>query len=75
MVKISKSGKNSTNALYNETTKPERSFNLKKALKKSKITKQFHGYKGYADTFNVKILNFLILNYKLKILNLKLEIN
>ena len=41
MVKIGKSGKNSTNALYNETTKPEKFFNLKKTLKMQKLQNNY----------------------------------
>ena len=40
-----------------------------------KITKQEHVFKGYASTYNVEILNFLTLNYNLKILNSQLKVS
>ena len=40
-----------------------------------KIAKRGHAFKGYASTYNAEILNFLTLNYHLKILNLKLKVS
>ena len=37
--------------------------------------KQSHAYKGHASSYNVNILNLLVLNYSLQTVNLQLEVN
>lgn len=51
--------KNYTGLWYSETTKPEKLFNETKTIKKSKIIKQSHAYKGYMRVF--LMLNFVFL--------------
>ena len=49
--------RNPATHLYNDTTQCENLFVEKKIIKKLKITKQSHAFKGYANTYNVEILN------------------
>ena len=43
-------------------------------MKNAKMIEWLHAYKVYANTYNVKFWIPFVLNYKLKILNLQLEI-
>ena len=49
----SSANKNSVNPLYSETKKTENFLNKNNV----KITKRSHAFKGYASSYNVKILN------------------
>ena len=50
-------GRSPLTALYDDTTKREKTIDKKVDCKKSKITKRSHAYKGYASSDNVYILN------------------
>ena len=50
---VSSANKNSDNPLYSETKKTEKFLNKNNV----KITKRSHAFKGYASSYNVKILN------------------
>ena len=58
----------SNSSLYSDTTKSK--FFLSE--KNVKITKRVHAFKGYANIYNVEILNSF---NDLKILNLQLEVS
>ena len=58
----------SNSSLYSDTTK-SKTFLSKKNVK---ITKRVHAFKGYANTYNVEILNSF---NDLKILNLQLQVS
>ena len=61
----------SNNSLYSDTKKVKNILNENNV----KITKQAHAFKYYAITYNVGILNFLTLNYDLKMLSLQLKVS
>ena len=63
--KVSKVGscKVSSSPLYSETKKSENTLD-------AKIKKWFRAFKGYKSSYNVNMLNCLILKYNLKMLNL-----
>ena len=63
--KVSKVGscKISSGPLYSETKKSENTLD-------AKIKKWFRAFKGYKSSYNVNMLNCLILKYNLKMLNL-----
>ena len=54
---MSRQGKNPTDPWYSETTEPENLLNSKETIKNAKMKRQLHGYKAYASTYNVEILN------------------
>ena len=54
---------NSSGPLYSETKKSENTLD-------AKIKKWFRAFKGYKSSYNVNMLNCLILKYNLKMLNL-----
>ena len=56
-VLMSRQGKNPTDPLYSETAEPENFLNSKETIKNAKMKRQLHGYKAYASTYNVEILN------------------
>ena len=51
-------------ALYIVKKKNWKFFELKK---NAKMTRRFYGYKGSANTYNVEILNSIILNMQLEV--------
>ena len=51
----------------------QKSENFLSEKKNVKITKQANAFKGFASSYKVEMLNFLNLNYNLKILNLQLK--
>ena len=59
-------GKSSTTTLYSESTKREKFFDGKKAIKNVKITKQSHASKSYTSTYNFDILNSFSRELQLK---------
>ena len=61
----------SNNSLYSETKKFENFLSQKNV----KIAKRAHAFKGYASTYNVKILNSINTELHLRILNLRLKRN
>ena len=59
-------GRHPLKSLYSDSTKHEKLFDKKMAVKNSKIKKRSHAYKGYVSTDNVDILNAFNAELQLK---------
>ena len=59
-------GRHPLKSLYSDSTKHEKLFDKKMAVKNLKIKKRSHAYKGYVSTDNVDILNAFNAELQLK---------